>query len=70
MVLQYFHAVSFNRTEPLFNQDISFYVFSLPIWEMLEFWLLGLFIYSIVAVALIYLLAADSLSEGFLTHFS
>ena len=70
MVLQYFHATSFNRTEPLFNQDISFYVFSLPIWEMLEFWLLGLFIYSIVAVALIYLLAADSLSEGFFAGFS
>ncbi len=70
MVLQYFHAISFNRTEPLFNQDISFYVFSLPIWEMLEFWLLGLFLYSMVAVALIYLQAANSLSEGLFAGFS
>ncbi|MBR8839734.1 MAG: UPF0182 family protein [Stigonema ocellatum SAG 48.90 = DSM 106950] len=70
MVLEYFHATNFNRTEPLFNQDISFYVFSLPIWEMLEFWLLGLFLYSMVAVALIYLQAANSLSEGFFAGFS
>lgn len=69
-VLQYFHTTSFNRTEPLFNQDISFYIFSLPIWELLEFWLVGLFLFSIAAVALIYLRSADSLSEGRFVGFS
>ncbi|MBE9215803.1 UPF0182 family protein [Plectonema cf. radiosum LEGE 06105] len=63
-VLEYFHAHSFNVSEPLFNRDISFYVFSLPIWELLQFWLLGLFLLGIAAVGLIYLRSANSLSEG------
>ncbi len=63
-ILEYFRATSFNNKEPLFNRDISFYVFSLPIWELLQFWLLGLFLLGIAAVALIYLRSANSLSEG------
>ena len=69
-VLQYFHATSFNRTEPLFHQDISFYVFSLPIWELLAFWLVGLFLFGVAAVALFYLRSANSLSEGRFPGFS
>ena len=63
-VLEYFRATSFDIKEPLFNRDISFYVFSLPIWELLQFWLLGLFLLGIAAVALVYLRSANSLSEG------
>ena len=69
-VLQYFHATSFNRTEPLLHQDISFYVFSLPIWELLAFWLVGLFLFGVAAVALFYLRSANSLSEGRFPGFS
>jgi hypothetical protein len=69
-VLQYFHATSFHRTEPLFQRDISFYVFSLPIWELLAFWLVGLFLFGVVAIALIYLRSANSLSEGRFAGFS
>ncbi|MEA5595994.1 UPF0182 family protein [Rivularia sp. UHCC 0363] len=63
-VLEYFNATSLNISEPLFNRDISFYIFSLPVWELLQFWLLGLFLLGIAAVALIYLRSANSLSEG------
>jgi len=70
VVLQFFHATSFNRTESLFNRDISFYVFSLPFWELLDFWLVGLFLYSLASVALIYLRSANSLSEGRFLGFS
>ncbi len=63
-ILEYFYATSFDTTEPLFKRDISFYVFSLPIWELLEFWLLGLFSLGLAAVALTYLRSANSLSEG------
>ncbi len=69
-VLLSFHLVRFNRVEPLFHQDISFYVFSLPIWELLVFWLLGLFLFSLAAVALIYLCSGNSLSEGQFRGFS
>ncbi|MDZ8256873.1 UPF0182 family protein [Nostoc sp. ChiQUE01b] len=69
-VLQYFHPTLFNSTEPLFGQDISFYVFSLPFWELLELWLMGLCLYGFVAVTLTYLLSADSLSQGIFPGFS
>lgn len=63
-VLQYFHPVKFNITDPLFNQDISFYIFSLPIIELLTFSLAGLFLYGLISCTLIYLLSGNSLSQG------
>ncbi|HAJ64918.1 MAG TPA: hypothetical protein DCP31_41495 [Cyanobacteria bacterium UBA8543] len=69
-ILQYFHATAFNAVEPLFKQDISFYVFSLPVWQLLEFWLGGLFLFCLVAVTLIYLLSGDSFSQGKFPGFS
>ena len=69
-VLQYFHPTVFNSTEPLFGRDISFYVFSLPFWELLELWLMGLCLYGFVAVTLTYLLSGDSLSQGIFPGFS
>lgn len=69
-VLQYFHPTAFNRTEPLFGLDISFYIFSLPFWELLEIWLMGMFLYGFVAVTLTYLLSGDSLSQGIFPGFS
>lgn len=69
-VLQYFHPTPFNNTEPLFGRDISFYIFSLPVWELLELWLMGLCLYGFVAVTLTYLLSGDSLSQGVFPGFS
>ncbi|MER3490927.1 MAG: hypothetical protein C4323_00540 [Mastigocladus sp. ERB_26_2] len=69
-VLQFFQATSFNSTDPLFQRDISFYVFSLPIWELWKFWLLGIFVYSLASVSLIYLRSSNSLSEGWFPGFS
>jgi uncharacterized membrane protein (UPF0182 family) len=69
-VLQYIRSTVFNQADPLFNRDISFYVFSLPLWELLEFWLLGLLLYGLLAVVLIYLLSGESLSLGEFRGFS
>jgi uncharacterized protein len=69
-MLQYLHPTLFNSTEPLFGRDISFYVFSLPFWELLELWLMGLCLYGFVAVTLTYLLSGDSLSQGIFPGFS
>lgn len=69
-VLQYFHPTPFNSTDPLFGRDISFYIFSLPVWELLELWLMGLCLYGFIAVTLTYLLSADSLSQGIFPGFS
>jgi uncharacterized protein len=69
-VLPVFQVASFNQTEPVFNQDIGFYLFTLPVWELLEFWLMGLSLYGLIAVTLTYLLSGDSLSEGWFMGFS
>lgn len=69
-ILQYFNSTTFNSTEPLFNKDISFYIFSIPICEMLGLWIIGLFIYNFIAVALTYLLSGDSISQGYFPGFS
>ena len=60
----------FSITEPLFQKDISFYIFKLPFWELMEFWLKGLFLYALVSVILTYLLSGNSISEGKFAGFS
>ncbi|MBF2063601.1 MAG: UPF0182 family protein [Calothrix sp. C42_A2020_038] len=69
-ILQYFYSTSFNNTDPLFVKDIGFYIFNIPVWELLEFWAMGLFLYSLIAVTLTYLLSGDSISQGFFPGFS
>ena len=69
-ILQYFHTTAFNSNEPLFGQDISFYIFSLPVWQLLDFWLGGLALFGLVAIALTYLLSGNSFSAGKFPGFS
>ncbi len=69
-VLQYLHPTNFNTIDPLFNQNISFYVFIFPILELLSFWLTVVFLYGLVSCALTYLLSGNSLSQGRFLGFS
>ncbi|ATS18079.1 hypothetical protein BRW62_04180 [Parathermosynechococcus lividus PCC 6715] len=57
-------GVSDPHTEPLFHRSISFYLFRLPLLELLRLWLVNLSVVSLAGVALTYLLANDSLSHG------
>jgi uncharacterized protein len=69
-ILPLLQATAFNSNDPVFGQDISLYVFSLPVGELLEFWLMGGCLYGFIAVLLTYLLAGDSLSQGRFEGFS
>lgn len=69
-LLLFSHSTPFNNNDPIFQQDISFYIFKFPLWELIEFWLGGLFLFALIAVALIYLLAGDSISNGYFPGFS
>ncbi len=69
-VLQSLQPTVFSQTDPLFDLDIGFYAFRLPILEILEFWAVGVVGYCFVAVTLTYLLSGDSLSEGRFPGFS
>jgi uncharacterized protein len=70
VVLAAWHPTTFKQTEPLFGQDISAYIFTLPFAEVLEHWLIGLGLYGFVAVLLTYLLSGDSLSSARFQGFS
>ncbi len=51
IILKYLHPSSFNSTEPIFQQDISFYIFALPFYQKICEWLWGL-IFSAVMVSI------------------
>ncbi|GAB4244736.1 MAG: UPF0182 family protein [Stanieria sp.] len=68
--LQYFNSSLFNNFDPQFGKDISFYVFTFPVWELINLWLLGLFGFTLVGSFLHYLLSGNSLSEGRFKGFS
>lgn len=63
-ILAFIHATPFKNTDPLFGHDIGFYVFVLPLWELLRFWLMGVTLTGFISAVLIYLLAGDSVSQG------
>jgi uncharacterized protein len=69
-VLAALNAAPFGQTDPIFGHDLSFFIFWLPVWELLEFWLMGVFSLSLMSVSLLYLLSNDSLSQGFFPGFS
>lgn len=63
-VLQALHPTDFAATDPVFQLNISTYIFTLPLWNLLEFWAIGTLLYTVLTVTLIYLLAHQSLSRG------
>lgn len=69
-VLTAIKPVSFGRTDPLFEQDISYYLFRLPFLEVIEFWFISLIFFTLVSVTLLYLLSGNSLSNGRFPGFS
>ena len=69
-ILAYLQPTSFNYTDPQFGKDISFYIFDLPVLNLLAVWITGLLGCSLIIVFLQYLLSGNSLSEGKFPGFS
>ncbi len=61
MLLRWLHAASFNFSDPVFHQDVSFYVFTLPVCEFLVVWLGGVLVLTIIAVTVTYALGIGRL---------
>ena len=53
-LLRYYYSVPFGTADPVFNLDISFYLFDLPVYAFLRGWVMGLLLMTIVGVVLIY----------------
>ncbi len=56
MFLRYQHAAAFGVADPIFNQDVSFYVFTLPVYQFLVSWFSGIIILAALATGVTYLL--------------
>ncbi len=54
MFLRYLHPASFGVSDPIFNQDASFYVFTLPVYQFLISWLGGVIVLTGLAVLVTY----------------
>jgi uncharacterized membrane protein (UPF0182 family) len=52
-VLVYLNQEPFGLIDPLFNRDISFFVFTLPMWQALRSWLMVTLIITLVGTALV-----------------
>ncbi len=63
-VLEAMHATPFAKTDPIFGLDIGFYIFRLPLWELIQFWWIQGSLVTLVLVLLTYLRSNNSLSEG------
>ncbi|PZS03364.1 MAG: hypothetical protein DLM69_03085, partial [Candidatus Chloroheliales bacterium] len=57
-VLRFLNASSFGNTDPIFNEDIGFYVFTLPFYDALRGWFSALLLVTIIAVAAVYISGA------------
>ncbi|MEM9771096.1 MAG: UPF0182 family protein [Cyanobacteria bacterium P01_D01_bin.73] len=58
-------AVPFNQRDPLLELDIGTYVFSLPLLDLINFWLIGLVALGLLSVLLVDLLARRTLERGY-----
>ena len=56
MFLRYQHAAAFGVADPIFQRDVAFYVFTLPVYRFLVSWLGGVIILAALATGVTYLL--------------
>lgn len=54
-ILLYFNGGAFGQADPLFNNDVGFYVFGLPFFAFLRGWVLAVLLLSALGAAIIYL---------------
>src|SRR5215813_11668361 len=59
MVLKWLHAVPFGQPDPLFGQDLGFYIFSLPVYKLLRDWGIVIIVSSALLALSIYWVRGD-----------
>lgn len=55
-ILLYLNGGSFGQTDPIFNTDIGFYVFSLPFLRLLRGWAIALLVVAAIGTVVVYIL--------------
>jgi hypothetical protein len=65
LFLRFFNQQAFNLTDPIFNMDVGFYIFSLPVYQFIQSWLAISLIGSLIGAVVVYALAQqNNLAEG------
>ncbi|MEM7030798.1 MAG: UPF0182 family protein [Chloroflexota bacterium] len=65
IILQYLNQVPFGEIDPIFGRDVGFYVFSLPLLNFVQGWLVVVLFLSLLGAGGIYLLEQrNNLEEG------
>ncbi|MFM0342128.1 UPF0182 family membrane protein [Paraburkholderia fungorum] len=59
LVLRFLYQVPFGERDPVFDQDISFYLFSLPAYIAFKNWLLQLLFCSLIVAGVVYGIRGD-----------
>jgi uncharacterized protein len=54
LFLRFLNRTSFGVTDPQFHQDVSFYVFTLPVLDFWRSWLMSLIVLTAIGVAAVY----------------
>ena len=63
--LRFFNQVPFGTRDPLFDRDVGFYVFSLPVYHFVQGWLITTLLMTLIGVLIIYFFAQlHNLREG------
>jgi uncharacterized protein len=63
-ILKFFHPTNFGNRDPIFGQDIAFYVFKLPLYEFTWNWLFYLLILGLVVSVVVYILKGSLILNG------
>ncbi|MEX1019458.1 MAG: UPF0182 family protein [Litorilinea sp.] len=53
-LLLFLNQTSFGTADPIFNRDVSFFMFTLPIWQIARNWLVTTLVLSLLATGLVY----------------
>lgn len=56
-VLRFWYRTPFGLTDPIFQRDVGFYVFELPIYRFVQGWLVAVLVFSLLGTAGLYALA-------------
>ena len=59
LILRFIHRTSYGRNDPLFDKDIGFYLFSLPVYVAVKNLLLGILLLAALVAGAIYFLHDD-----------
>jgi hypothetical protein len=54
--LLYLNQVPFGKEDPIFGRDVSFYVFSAPVWQAVQNYVFGALVATLVLAALVHLI--------------